>query len=451
MIKSVNTRAVVLDILLEVNENDGYSHITVNNALKKYQYLDKKERAFISRLSQGTIERQITIDYVIDEFSQVAVKRMKPVIRNILRMSVYQIMYMDTVPDSAAVDEAVKLANRRGFFNLSSFVNGVLRNVVRSHDLVSFPDREKNLLRHLSIKYSMPEWIIRKWLSEFDEETVEKMLRSFLTVDDTTIRCNTNRISVEELKKSLEEENVVATEAPYLPFALKISGYNYLDTVKSFKDGLFQIQDISSMLVGLVAHPKKDSYVIDVCAAPGGKSLHVSELLGATGYVEARDLTESKVNLIKENIERMQAVNVGARVMDALTLDELSIEKADIVIADLPCSGIGVIGKKKDIKYKMTKEKQEELEKLQRDILSQVQNYVKPGGFLIYSTCTVNSGENIENVRWFMKNFKFELEGFSELLPKELVCKTTDKGYLQLIPGVHKCDGFFIAKLKRIG
>lgn len=450
MIKSVNTRAVVLDILIEVNENGGYSHLTINNALKKYQYLEKKERAFISRLAQGTIERQITIDYIIDEFSQVAVKRMKPIIRNILRMAVYQIVYMEQVPDAAACDEAVKLANRRGFFNLSSFVNGVLRNISRSKDDIKYPEKDTNYVRYLSIKYSMPAWIIKDWLEEFTEDTVEKILEAFLCIDDTTIRCNVNKTNTEELKKLLEEESVVAQNAPYLDFALKISGYNYLDTVKSFKEGMFQIQDISSMLVALVANPKKDDYVLDVCAAPGGKSLHMAELLEGTGYVEARDISEYKVGLIRENIERMEAHNVGARVMDVLVFDELSIDKADIVIADLPCSGLGVIGKKKDIKYRMTKEKQEELEQLQRDILSKVQSYVKPGGYLVYSTCTINKGENIDNVNWFINNYKFELESISDELPKELRGDTTDKGYLQLLPGIHECDGFFIAKLRRI-
>lgn len=449
MIKAVNTRTIVLDILMEVNENGNYSHLVISNALKKYQYLEKKERAFISRLAQGTIERQITIDYILDEYSRVTVKRMKPVIRNILRMAVYQIIYMDQIPESAACDEAVKLTHKRGFYNLTGFVNGVLRNVARCHTELRYPDKESNTVRYLSVVYSMPEWIISNWLQEFDVETVEKILQAFLKVDDTTIRCNVNVMGVEELKKQLEEESVIAQKAPYLDYALKISGYNYLDTVKSFKAGLFQIQDLSSMFVAMIAAPEKDNYVIDVCAAPGGKALHVAELLKGTGCVEARDLTEYKVGLIKDNIERMHIENVRARVMDALEYDEASVKKADILIADLPCSGLGVIGKKKDIKYKMSADKQKDLEQLQRDILSQVQNYVKVGGALIYSTCTINKGENLDNIRWFTEKFDYELESISDLLPKELVCETTDAGYLQLLPGVHECDGFFMAKLRR--
>nr|MCR5517556.1 16S rRNA (cytosine(967)-C(5))-methyltransferase [Lachnospiraceae bacterium] len=173
MIKSVNLRAIVLDILMEVNENGAFSHHAISDALKKYQYLEKKDRAFITRLANGTIERQITLDYVIDEYSQVAVKRMKSVIRNVLRMAVYQIMYMDGVPNSAACDEAVKLTNRRGFFNLSGFVNGVLRTVVRSYKDINYPDKERTPSRYLSIYYSVPEWIVKKWLAVYDFDRVE--------------------------------------------------------------------------------------------------------------------------------------------------------------------------------------------------------------------------------------------------------------------------------------
>jgi len=302
----------------------------------------------------------------------------------------------------------------------------------------------------MSIVYSVPEWIVKQFYEQYGFDVTEKILTAFLKENDTTIRCNVNRVSPDELIDILKGEDISASKSKYLDFGLKISGYNYLDAVKSFKDGLYQIQDISSMFVAKIANPKPDSYVIDVCAAPGGKALHMAELLSETGYVEARDVSENKVALIKDNIDRMQASNVGARVMDALALDELSVDKADIVIADLPCSGLGVIGKKKDIKYKMTFEKQQELEQLQKNILSVVNNYVHVGGYLIYSTCTINERENIENVRWFMKKYHFELESISEYLPEELRSKETDEGYLQLLPGVHDCDGFFIARLKKV-
>ncbi|MCR5517185.1 MAG: 16S rRNA (cytosine(967)-C(5))-methyltransferase RsmB, partial [Lachnospiraceae bacterium] len=284
----------------------------------------------------------------------------------------------------------------------------------------------------------------------YDFDRVESMLIAFLEKDDTTIRVNTCKTDVKTLKEKLESQGITVEDAPYVDEALRISGFNYLDSMAEFKDGLFTIQDVSSMLVGKVAGVKSGDYVIDVCAAPGGKSLHVAELLKGTGYVEARDLSENKVELIRDNIERMGFVNIAARTKDALVFDELSEEKADIVLADLPCSGLGVIGNKVDLKYKMSATAITELEELQRNILAVVNRYVKLGGVLIYSTCTINPGENIDNVRWFAKTFNFELESISEYLPEALRSETTDEGYIQLLPSVHDCDGFFVARLKRV-
>ena len=204
------------------------------------------------------------------------------------------------------------------------------------------------------------------------------------------------------------------------------------------------------MLVAEIAAPNWGDYCIDVCAAPGGKSLHLSDKLKGSGYVEARDVSEYKVGLMQENIERTGAINICAKQMDATVFDEESFQKADIVLADVPCSGLGVIGKKQDIKYKMTETRQMELVRLQRKILHTVQNYVKPGGVLIYSTCTIGADENQLNVKWFLENYPFRLEGIDSYICDELKGKTTKGGYIQLLPGVHQSDGFFIARLKRL-
>lgn len=427
------TRELVLGILLEVTRDGEYSHIALRNVLNKYQYLDKKDRSFITRVTEGTLEHMIEIDYIINQFSKVKVNKMKPVIRNILRSAVYQLKYMDSVPNSAACNEAVKLATKKGFSNLKGFVNGVLRNIERNLENLTYPD-ETNLVEYLHIKYSMPEWILNQWLAKYDKETVETMLKDFQKEKPTTIRCNLNQMSKEQLIDELKSEGVQVEEHPYLPYALMISGYDYLGDLKCFQNGAFHVQDISSMLVSHISEPKDGDNVIDVCAAPGGKSLHMAELLKGTGHVEARDLTDYKVNLIRENILRSGMTNIDAVRWDATVLDEKSVEKADIVIADLPCSGLGVLGKKTDLKYKMTEQTQNELVKLQREILSKVKLYVKPEGTLIYSTCTIHEAENMGNVQWFLKeNPEFEL--------------VSD---LQLLPGVHESDGFFIAKFKKV-
>ena len=448
MTKAINERELILGILLEITRDGEYAHITLRNTLSKYQYLEKRERAFITRVVEGTLEHMMEIDYIINQFSKVKVNKMKPVIRTILRSAVYQILYMDSVPNSAVCNEAVKLAAKKGFVNLKGFVNGVLRNIDRNVNDIQYP-KQDNMVEYLSIKYSMPTWILEKWKKSYDWETIERILQGFLQEKGTIIRCNLNRISKEDLKKKLEAEGVTVTQHPYLEYALEISGYDYLGDLESFEDGDFQVQDLSSMLVAEIAAPKEGDYVIDVCAAPGGKSLHIADKLHGTGHVEARDLTDYKVDLIWDNIERSQMKNVEAVRHDALVYDEDSKEKADIVIADLPCSGLGVIGKKADIKYKMTEETQRELAKLQKNILQIVHRYVKPGGTLVYSTCTINEEENMENVRWFLQqNPEFESVSVEPVLCEELK-KSVKEGCLQLLPGIHESDGFFIAAFRK--
>lgn len=434
----------MLAILLEVTRDGEYSHIALRNVLNKYQYLDKKERAFITRVTEGTLERMIEIDYIINQFSKVPTNKMKPVIRNILRSSVYQLKYMDSIPDSAVCNEAVKLAVKKGFSNLKGFVNGVLRTIARNLDTLTYPD-------DLSIRYSMPQWILNQWLTQYDKDTVESMLQAFQTEKPTVIRCNLNQISVAELKQKLEQEGVKVQEHTYLPYALQISKYDYLADLQSFRDGDFYVQDISSMLVAHLAKPQQGDKVIDVCAAPGGKALHVAELLQGTGQVEARDLTAYKVQLIQENIERAGVTNMKAVQWDATCLDESMVTQADIVVADLPCSGLGVLGKKTDLKYKMTEQIQTDLVQLQRKMLDTVHTYVKPGGTFVYSTCTIHEEENMGNVHWFLKEHpEFHLDSIQELLCPELKNSVIEEGCLQLLPGVHESDGFFIAKFKKV-
>ncbi len=448
--KTINIRELVLGILMEVLEQDNYSNVVIHNTLMKYQYLEKQDRAFLSRLSEGCVERCIQLDYIIDSFSKVKVKKMKAPIRNILRMGVYQILYMNQVPDSAACNESVKLAQRKGFVSLKGFVNGVLRNVSRNKESLVFPDKQKEPKKYLEVMYSCPEWIVDLWLKEYSLEEVEEALKRFMEAKTTTIRCNTGRLTVDELKEKLVEEGITVEAGEYLPYALKIKDYNYLNRVAAFREGLFQVQDESSMLIAQAAGIKENDVIIDVCAAPGGKTTHCAELLKETGNVISRDLTEYKVALIEENVERLGLSNVTAQVQDALELCKDDIGKADIVIADLPCSGLGVIGKKADIKYKTKPEDVESLGKLQREILAVVSQYVKPGGVLIYSTCTVNAVENLDNRNWILDNLDFEAESLDDYLPEALHEDTTKDGYLQLFPGKHKCDGFFVSRFRKM-
>ena len=447
MTKAINEREIVLEVLLEITEHGMYSHIVLRDVLNKYQYLEKKERSFITRVTEGTLEHMMEIDYILDQFSKVKVKKMKPVIRNIMRSAVYQMKYMDSVPVSAACNEAVKLAVRKGFGSLRGFVNGVLRNVARNLDQIEYPTEP---LKRLSIQYSMPEWILNLWLKAYDSDIVEQMLQAFQRETPLTIRCNLRMVTPKQLKEHLEAEGVTVQVHPYLEYAFHISGFDYLGDLESFQNGEFSVQDISSMLVSELADPKEGDYVIDVCAAPGGKSLHMAEKLNGSGHVEARDLTEYKVSLIQENIERTGLSNVEAVQQDALIFDEASVGKADIVLADLPCSGLGVLAKKTDLKYKATKEGADSLAKLQREMLKNVQAYVKDEGKLVYSTCTINPAENMDNVHWFLNQYpEFELIDIHGLLCEELQKDVKENGCIQLLPGVHQSDGFFLACMKK--
>lgn len=447
MTKAINEREIVLEVLLEITEHGMYSHIVLRDVLNKYQYLEKKERSFITRVTEGTLEHMMEIDYILDQFSKVKVKKMKPVIRNIMRSAVYQMKYMDSVPVSAACNEAVKLAVRKGFGSLRGFVNGVLRNVARNLNQIEYPTEP---LKRLSIQYSMPEWILNLWLKAYDSDVVEQMLQAFQRETPLTIRCNLRMVTPKQLKEHLEAEGVTVKVHPYLEYAFHISGFDYLGDLESFQNGEFSVQDISSMLVSELAGPKEGDYVIDVCAAPGGKSLHMAEKLNGSGHVEARDLTEYKVGLIQENIERTGLSNVEAVQQDALIFDETSVGKADIVLADLPCSGLGVLAKKTDLKYKATKEGADSLAKLQREMLKNVQAYVKDEGKLVYSTCTINPTENMDNVHWFLNEYpEFELIDIHGSLCEELQKDVKENGCIQLLPGVHQSDGFFLACMKK--
>lgn len=429
---NVNTRNLVVDILLAVTRDGEFSHIAIRDVLDKYRYLPKQDRAFITRLSQGTLERMIELDAIINQFSKTKVKKMKPVIAVILRSGVYQLKYMDSVPDSAACNEAVKLTVKRGFSGLKGFVNGVMRNIARNLDQIKLPDADKEPEKYLSVRYSVPEWIVARFIRQYGKEACEKSLEAFLQPHPTSVQVDTDRISMEEITASLQAQGITVTQNPEIKRALFLSGYEALDEIEEFENGLLYVQDTASMLAVELAAPKPGDTVIDVCAAPGGKSVYAARMIGETGHVESRDLTEYKVEMIEDNIERCQLSNMTAKVWDATEFDASAEEKADVVIADLPCSGLGVIGTKTDIKYNASEEKIQELAALQQEILQVVCRYVKPDGTLLYSTCTMTKEENEENVHKFLETHtEFELEQMRQCFPYE------------------RCDGFFMAKMHR--
>lgn len=446
MTKSVNIRELAVESLMDIMERGQLSHQVIRAVLEKYQYLEKQERAFYTRLTEGTLERLLEMDYRINQFSKVKVKKMKPFIRSLLRVSVYQLVYMDAVPDSAVCNEAVKLAAGKGFSGLKGFVNGLLRTIAREKGNFHLPEEEN---AGWEVCYSVPGWLIADMTAQYGRQVTKEILESSLKEKGTNVRCNVKKQSPEKLVEILEKEGVTVKRHPYLPYALVISGYDYLGKLKSFREGRFSVQDISSMLTAHIGAQYKPEYVLDLCGAPGGKALHMAEMTGEMTRIEVRDVSEAKVALIQENIERSGCTNVETAVKDATVFDSGSEGKADVVLADLPCSGLGVMGKKKDICYKTSKEDVTHLANVQREILANAVKYVKPGGILIYSTCTIEKEENLDNFQWILKNYDYEPVDFSDALVPQLREESTKKGYLQLLPGIHDSDGFFLSVLKR--
>ncbi len=456
-----NSREIILDTLLEMERNKEYDGRLIKAVLDKYGYLPSQDKSFIKRVLEGTLERKIELDYYLDSFSSVPVRKMKPLIRCLLRMSVYQLVFMDAIPDSAVCNEAVKLAQKRKFAGLKGFINGVLRNIAKQKDALPTPDPAADLTAYLTVKYSMPRWIVEKWLTEYGGEITKGMLESLLEIHPVSIRFSTG-LTCEEITqyvKQMEEKGVVLTQSAYLPYVYTAKNTEDIRKLPGFTEGKFVIQDVSSALAVEAAGIQVGDFVVDICAAPGGKTMLAAE---KAGRVLSRDVSEEKLDYIRENIQRMGLTNVETQVYDAGCKDDTLKEQADVVIMDVPCSGLGIIGKKRDIKYNVTLESLESLNALQKSIVTNSWEYVKKGGILLYSTCTVNPAENQEMVQWITEHFPFEAVDIRERIPEKLA-KERDKAAdliaasdtvladscVQLFPGIMETDGFFFAVLRR--
>lgn len=446
-----NGREVVLDILLELEKQTEYSNVLIAAVLDKYDYLDGREKAFIKRVSEGTIERRIQLDYVLDQYSKTPVIKMKPFIRALLRMSVYQLLFMEHIPDAAVCNEAVKLAKKRGFQSLQGYVNGVLRNIARGREKILYPDREKTPEAYLSVRYSMPLWLVEHFRDAYEMDACEKILAASLERRPVGLRLQEG-LSVEERKRLFavwEASGVTVREHPYHPCAVTVEGAAGIRRLAGYAEGLFTVQDVSSILAVEAAGIMPGDTVIDVCAAPGGKALHAAQKAGKDGNVIACDVSSHKTDKIEENRRRLRAENVTVLVQDARERNDSLLGRADVLLADVPCSGLGVIGHKQDIKYRVTRESLQEIQVLQKEIITNVIDYIKPGGTLLYSTCTLNPAENEKMAAWICETFGFEWESMAGQLPDALK-DGAKSGMLQLLPGIHEADGFFMAKLIKI-
>ena len=444
-------RETALKILYDINENGAYSNISVNKHLEAVE-LNSLDKAFITDMVYGTIKWKLTIDWLISQYSSIKIKKISPWILNILRLGVYQIIYTDKIPQSAACNESVKLSKKYGHAASSGFVNAVLRSIGRNKQNINYPDCVKDQISYLSIKYSHPEWIVEKWVNRFGREFTEALLDSNNKVPDFTIRTNTLKTTGSQLIEILSNEGIFAAHGKYIENALIIENPASIFKSSAFKDGLFQVQDESSMQVSKVLDPRPGDFIIDVCSAPGGKATHIAELMQNNGTVLARDIHEHKINIINNAAKRLELGIIRAEMFDAAKLDEKYIEKADRVLVDAPCTGLGIIRRKPDIKWSRGDRDAKEIMAVQRKIINTASKYVKPGGILVYSTCTLEPEENEEMVNTFLlENPDFQSVDFSGLLPDGLNKDDAKKGYIQLYPNIDGIDGFFISKLRKVG
>lgn len=441
----MNARRYVLDILVDISQNQAFSNISINKHLKG-KNIEAQDRKFITELVYGVIENKIYLDFIISKLSKLKLEKINIDILNIIRMGLYQIIFLDRVPAFAAVNESVNLAKKINYKS-SGFVNGILRSYLRNMDSIKLPSIEESPVQYLSILYSHPEWMVSRWLNEFGINDTQELLKANNETPKLTIRTNTLKINKQDLIKELQEENIRISEANYISEAIHVESLGNIEGLSSFKKGYFQIQDESSMLVALILDPKPGEYVIDVCSAPGGKTTHMAQLMNNKGYILARDIYEHKLKLIQENARRLGIDIIETQLFNAKEIDQDLLEKADKVLVDAPCSGLGIIRRKPELKYNKKPDDIDAIAKLQLEILANASKYVKKGGYLVYSTCTIEDIENTGVVESFVNHNKdFEIVDVNDLLPKALKANTK---YLKLYPHLHKTDGFFISKLRK--
>ncbi|MTK13665.1 MAG: 16S rRNA (cytosine(967)-C(5))-methyltransferase RsmB [Clostridiaceae bacterium] len=438
-----NARRTAVKVLGEVLQKGAFSNIVLGRELNKSN-LNDKDRALATEIVYGTLKYKYTIDVILNYYIKSDLEKMDGDILNILRISLYQMIYLDKIPEFAVVNEAVELAKRNSIKG-SRLVNGVLRNYLRNKD-INYCD-EKNNTEQLSFKYSFPKWIVNLFISQYGTEDAERILNGLNMVPAITVRVNNLKTEYEDAWKLLEDNGYDIEEGKICPEAIIITKGRNVEDNPLFKDGLITVQDESAMLVAPSMDLEEGMTVLDLCSAPGGKTCHIAEIMNNIGEVFAFDIHLSKLPMIKENAERLGIKNIKCNVLDATKYDTTYKEKADRVLIDVPCSGLGIIRKKPEIKWNKNTNAMKELIEIQRQIMTNACKYVKPGGKLIYSTCTLNKEENEENIKWFIKRHnEFTLEPLYYGESDNIIYHK--EGYMTILPDKYM-DGFFIAKMIR--
>lgn len=442
-----NPRDCAVRILYDVFYAGGYSNIKVNEMLKNTE-LSTVDRKLCTQIVYGVLQHLFLIDFYISRFSSLKLKKISPFVMTILRCGIYQILYLDRVPDSAVCNQSVILAKKYAHLAASGFVNGLLRNIVRNRDNLPCPN-SGNLVEDLSVTYTIEPSIIHLWLEQYGEEWVKSLLPSLNKIPDITVRGNVLAATSEEFLSRMLQEGVKVGESDIMPNAYTIQYSGDIGTLPSYKEGLFTVQGLASQLCVQLLDPKPQETVMDLCAAPGGKSFLCAQMMENTGTIYSFDIHNHKVDLIKNGAKRLALTNIQAFLGDSSVLNQQLIGQAHRVLVDAPCSGLGTIAKKPEIRFK-TATSIEKLPALQLQILSNGGQYVKKDGILVYSTCTINKKENEEVVDMFLHNNpQFELCDIKNAMKPPLGQHQDRKGMVTLFPHIHQTDGFFICKMRR--
>lgn len=442
----MNVRETAFHSLLTICKDDGYSNIVVSRTIQKGDMNDR-DRRFYTELVYGTVRCLNYLDWIIGKLSSRTINKLDPVCLVILRMGLYQIFRMSKIPESAACNEAVKMARRFGNRGMAGFVNALLRNSIRRRLEFQIPDLSENAPLHLSLTYHQPVWLVKKWIHDYGTDDTVRICQYFDSIPDLCLRTNTQRISRDELLQQLSKRGLQAVAASFSPEGIYLKDNPGIQSLQEIHDGLALIQDEPSQLVAHALDPQPHEVIFDVCAAPGGKTTHIAALAGPDTTVYGCDIYEHKLKLIESNARALYLTNVRTLLQDACTIGDKYREKADRVLVDAPCSGLGVLRRKLDLRWRKRAEDLQKLPVLQSRILESAAACVRPGGVLVYSTCTMNDGENSQVIQQFLQaHQEFKAENLGNL------CGLSQPGpFIQLLPQNDELDGFFIARLRKEG
>ncbi len=448
MQKEKNVRYIALDLLLRIEKEGSFSHLLLSQMMNK-EKLSVQDERLLTEIVYGTMERKLTLDYYLQPFIR-SPQKVTDWVKTLLRMSVFQLQFLDKVPAYAVIDEAVEIAKLKGHKGIASFVNGILRNLLRK----GVPDLEqiKDPVEYLSIYTSHPKWLVERWIKQYGFQLTKQMCETNLTKKPISIRINKLLTTREQILNKLDEEEIIAEISPFCEDGIIIRKGNILKT-NLIAEGLITVQDQSSMLASITLQAEETMEVLDACSAPGGKATYIGELMGNKGTIHAYDLHKNKLKLIEKNADRLGLTNIQVGQSDARHLQSTyDPETFDRILVDAPCSGLGVIRTKPDIKYNKNVEDIHKLHEVQFAILEHVAPLVKKNGKIVYSTCTVEQTENEEIVCQFLKehtNYCVDETLFDEFNELYGNARITEYG-IQLFPQTIQSDGFFITRLKRV-